>query len=379
MNAEGEMGLWIDANIDASWVTLYEPDFDISGEMRLLASVRGTPADPAIDGQAEIIDGRFIIPDFPHALKSIQGFLYIYADPGRVVLDAGSAVMAGGKVGVQGEFGVDLDDAWSYELRFQARDLDLRYPEDWQIRGDADLTLSSRDQGRMLSGSVVLERAAFVKDFQFGIAELLQTMFGHSAELIDETDPVLVDSRLNIAVLGPDALNVQTNLVTLSGDLDLTVHGNLAAPVLLGDVTLARGGGLDIGGGRYEIERGRFTFANPFRNDPHVDLLATTRIKRYDVRLNLFGPVDDLQTSVSSSPPLAGLDVLSLMTTGSADTMSSFGSTTPGSGDDEQQASAEAVGLSGLPAAGLDRHVAVSLCAHRVSETARGVPAGSQA
>jgi hypothetical protein len=355
MDAEGEIGLWIDANIDASWATLYEPDFDISGEMRLLASIRGTPADPVIDGQAEIIDGRFIIPDFPHALESIQGFLYLYADPGRVVLDAGSAMMAGGKVGLQGEFAVDLDDAWSYELRFQARDLDLRYPEDWQIRGDADLTLSSRDQGRMLSGSVALERAAFVKNFRFGIAELLRTMFGHSAELVDETDPVLVDTRLNIAVLGPDALNVQTNLVTLRGSLDLTVHGNLAAPVLLGDVTLARGGRLDLGGGRYEIERGSFTFANPFRNDPHIDLLATTRIKQYDVRLNLFGPVDDLQTSVSSSPPLGDLDVLSLMTTGSADTMSSFGSTTPGS-ETGGQASAEAF-LAGQAASLAGRRV----------------------
>ncbi len=331
------MELWIDATIDASWISLYLPDLDIAGEMRMLASVRGTPTEPEVDGQAELIDGRFIIPDFPHALEAIQGFLFIYPD--RVVVDAGSALIAGGKLAAQGEFRTDIEEAWSYELRFQARDLDLRYPEDWQIRGDADLTLSSRDHGRMLSGSVALERAAYVKDFQFGLSDLLRAMFGRSRELVEETDPLLVETRLNIAVLGPDALNIQTNMVTLRGDLDLTLRGNLAVPVLLGDVTLARGGVIDLGSGRYEIERGRLTFANPFRNDPHIDLLATTRIKQYEVRLNLFGPFDDLQTSVSSSPPLAGLDVLSLMTTGSADLMSGIGTTTLGG---EGNTSAEA-------------------------------------
>ena len=49
-----------------------------------------------------------------------------------------------------------------------------------------------------------------------------------------------------------------------------------------------------------------------------LDLIARTEIKEYEVTLNLSGPLDRLNASFSSNPPLADLEVLALMATGQA-------------------------------------------------------------
>jgi translocation and assembly module TamB len=93
-------------------------------------------------------------------------------------------------------------------------------------------------------------------------------------------------------------------------------------------VDLDRGGTIDFGGNQYTLERGSLTFSNPFRNEPSVDLVAATTVREFDVRLNVYGPVDELETSFSSTPPLPSLDVVSLLTTRSTDTLSAIGGRT---------------------------------------------------
>jgi len=332
-----EMDLRVVSTIDAAWLDLYIPDLELVGNMELLAVVRGTPDSPQIDGQARLVDGRLILEGFPHAIDEIEGFLFFY--PGRIVIDSGQASFAGGELLMEGDLVANAQDEWSSELRFQGTDLDLRYPEDWRIRGDARLVLSTTSDGSTFNGIVNLDNASFVRDFQLGFTQLLRVMFQRRPELVAETDEFLVGTRLNIAVEGPDALRIQTNLADLRGDLDFTVRGSMALPVILGEISLARGGEVGLGGTQYRVERGVLTFANPFRNDPHVDLIASAQVRSYDVRLNVFGPAEDLQTSLSSTPPMSNLDIVSMLTTGSADTLGEFGST---SVTDTGGASAEA-------------------------------------
>ena len=165
-----------------------------------------------------------------------------------------------------------------------------------------------------------------MRDFQLGLGSLMRAMFQRTPELVDETDEFLRATALNIQVHGPEALFVQTNMAELRGDLDFSLRGTAADPVILGSVTFDRGSEISFGGNDYRIQRGELTFSNPFRNDPEIDLVATATVREFDVRLNLFGPFDQLETSLSSSPPMPNLDIVSLLTTGSTDALGSFGS-----------------------------------------------------
>ena len=133
---------------------------------------------------------------------------------------------------------------------------------------------------------------------------------------MESTDEELASTLFNLAISGPGALRVRNNVANLRGDVDLTMRGSLAVPVLFGRLDLEPGGTVQVGGSDYTVERGSLTFANPYRTEPVVDLAARTRRREYDLSLNLSGTFDRLNASVASDPPLADLDVLGLLATG---------------------------------------------------------------
>ena len=92
--------------------------------------------------------------------------------------------------------------------------------------------------------------------------------------------------------------------------------GTLARPLLFGDATAEPGGTVAYGGNTYTLERGVVSFANPTRIEPLLDVVATTKVDEYAVRVTLSGTLDRLATNFSSDPPLPDLDVLALLTTG---------------------------------------------------------------
>jgi hypothetical protein len=192
-SAESELDLKMVSSIDIAWLGFFLEGIELSGRGDVLAVVRGTLDAPLLDGQAELSDGRMIIGGFPHAIEQIRGFLFLY--PNRAVIDSGKARFAGGELLAEGEIALGENEEQGYELRFAASDVDIRYPEDWLFRGDAQLVLSETPDDRLLGGTVELESAAFVKDFQLGFTQLVRTLFQRRPEFVEETDEVLVGTR----------------------------------------------------------------------------------------------------------------------------------------------------------------------------------------
>jgi hypothetical protein len=67
---------------------------------------------------------------------------------------------------------------------------------------------------------------------------------------------------------------------------------------------------------RIEISRGQvwYTRDKPFA--PQIDFSAETEVRNHRIRMYLAGPVEAPQISISSEPPLAETDLLTLLTTG---------------------------------------------------------------
>jgi autotransporter translocation and assembly factor TamB len=304
------------AEIDARWLELVLPDFDFEGRVQGLTTVGGTLRDPRLSGQAEVIDGQVLIPDFPHAAEDLDAVALFYTD--RVVLDTATARLGGGRVRAAGSLGLTELMAGDVTYRFQVQvdDASVRYPEGFLLRGDANLALVSTPDGRLISGVVELERAFYLSDVPAGFSQLLGQVFQPSRLEAGNPDPGLAETELNVSILGPDALRVRNNVADLSGDLELVVRGNLADPALFGQVELDEGGDIVYAENEYTVSRGLLTFANPYEIDPVIDLVATTEVRNYDIILNLAGTLDRLDVSFTSDPPLADLEVVSLLTVG---------------------------------------------------------------
>ena len=316
----GDAGFPLDlraqAELGARWLELLLPDYQIDGRIQALTAIRGTVAKPRLNGQAEVKDGEVLIPDFPHAVEHLDAVALLYPD--RMVLDSASARLGGGRLKAAGQLGFGDLTASNVTYSFQAQldDAAIRYPEGFLLRGDANLTLVSSPDGRLISGVVDLDRAFYLEDVPVGITQLLQDVFQPTRLEAGTADPDLAATELNVSVRGDDALRVRNNVADLSGNLNLVLRGNLADPALFGQVELQEGGKIVYSDNEYEVQRGLITFANPYRIDPVIDFQATTKVRSYDITLNLSGTLDRLDANFTSDPPLANLEVVSLLTVG---------------------------------------------------------------
>ena len=315
-DAPATLALNVQSSLSAAWAELVVPQVDVEGKFEVLATVRGTTAEPQVNGQGEMRGGRLLFAGFPHSFEELTATVLFY--PKQIVLDSLSAAFAGGRFRGAGRVDLDRLAEGEFDYRFQgtATGVSVRYPEGFLLRGDANFSLTSTADGRQIVGSLDLERAFYLEDVPVRVSQLLQRFLQRQRVEAGETDEDLASTLLNLTVRGPGALRVHNNLADLRGDVDLSIRGTLANPVVFGTVEATPGGKIVYADNDYKVERARLTFANPYKLDPAIDLVATTEVRDYDITLQLSGTLERLDASFISDPPLADLDVLALITTG---------------------------------------------------------------
>ncbi|MGB5392016.1 MAG: translocation/assembly module TamB domain-containing protein [Thermoanaerobaculia bacterium] len=338
---ERSLDMQLQSSLETTWLTLLLPDLGLrAGRFDVLAEVRGTMDSPRLDGQGTLSNGQVIVPAIPHALDNIRGQFLFY--PGQVVIDSLQADLAGGQVRASGLLlPISDNGGFGYQIQIFAENINLRFPEGWLSRGDAELSLASTDEGHILRGNVRLDRAYYVQDIKVSMTQMLRGLFARQRVEVDRAGELQTSTQLNIVIDGPGALRIRNNLADMRGDIDLVVRGTVANPVLFGRVEIERGGTVSYSGTKYTVGQGLVTFANPFAIEPVIDLAASARVREYRVTMSLFGTLDNLNANFSSDPPLADLEVLSLLTTGET----SWRGTRSSQAEGETEAAMRATGL----------------------------------
>jgi translocation and assembly module TamB len=308
--SRAHVDLNVQASLSSEWFQPWLPGIEIKGGgFEVIGKISGPTERLAMNGQGELRDARALVEGFPSSLDHIQGMVLFYPD--RVVLDDATAEIAGGRVRAGGAIGIESDGGMPYRFQISGTDLSFRYPEGWLIHGDTELTLASTPVGRQISGIARLDSARYVEDVQ-----LIRSLFERQRLEAGDLEPWRSETQLNLVVELADGLRIQNNLADISGGAELGLRGSLARPVLFGTVELDQGGRLTYSGQEYTVERGLLNFTNPFRVEPVLDLVASTRMREFEVTLSLSGTPERLQTEFVSNPPLAELEVLALLTGG---------------------------------------------------------------
>ena len=317
------LALGVQSTVPLAWLSDLALGFAADGDLRLLGFVRGSLGQPVFDGQASVRSERLVLEDFPHAFRELAATALLYPD--RIVLDRAEAQLGGGTVLASGR--VDLPSSETppagagpqphVELNARVTDVSLRYPEPWEVRGDAEVAFRQTTLGeRVLVGNATLETARYGAEVDLGFAQLLRSMFARQTLEVRRTEQRLASVRLDLAVLGEEALRIDNDLAQLRADIDLRLGGTLARPSVFGDIEMVEGGVVEYGGEEYTIRRGQLSFSNPYQINPLIDVIAATRRRDYEIVLNLSGTRERLDASFSSDPPLPEVDVLSLIAAG---------------------------------------------------------------
>ncbi len=310
------LDLHLRSSITCDWLELLDLGFDVGGRLDLTGTVGGPFERPTFDGEGRLADGSVVLSsDFPLEIQDLEGTVRF--DPGRAVLERLEGTLGGGRVTLVGEATVPPpDEPLVYRLQLTGTGLDLRYLEGWSLRGDAQMSMTSAGTGHLLDGRVHLDALEYSQDVRADFEQLMRGFLQRQRLEVEPTDSVLSAVELDIDVDGPGAVRVRNNLADLTGSARLLVRGNLARPVLYGDVEIEPDGTLLYNATDYEIERGRIVFANPHELDPEIDLVAVTRVREFDVTLAVDGTFDRLETRFSSEPPLPDLEVFRLLASG---------------------------------------------------------------
>jgi len=288
----------------------FDDRFSSSGALTLDVSVRGTPARPDVYGRIELKDASVNFAGLPNGIENANGLILLFRD--WVMIDNLTAGSGGGKVSFGGFVG--FADVTSFHLQAKAADVRVRYPEGVSSSMDANLSFTGTTDHSLLSGDIVVTRMGFNPRSDLG------SILARTAQ------PVRVPGRatrfergmhLDVHIVTSSQARLETQMTRdIQADADLRLRGDPIRPVLLGRVLINQGEVLFYGN-RYTIGSGQLLFVNASRNEPIVNLDLETTARGVEVTLHIAGPVEKMNVSYRSDPPLSFPDIVGLLTTGS--------------------------------------------------------------
>jgi translocation and assembly module TamB len=305
LNGEQALNLNAEGHADLSLIHSFNPDFNSSGTVAVNLMANGTLRRPAMQGRLQISGGSIQYSDLPSALNDLNGSLVF--DQDRLQIETLTGHIGGGLVSFGG-YATVYNRQVNFDLTLQAQDVRLRYPPGISSMSTAQLRWAGTPTVSTLSGDATITKLAITPGFDF--SSYLQS--STQTSVLPPTNPLLSFVRMDVHITTTPQLQMQTAALSLSGDADLHLRGTAAKPVLLGRVDILEGQ-IAFNGTKYRLERGDITFTNPVTTTPVLDLQAATRLREYEIIVNLNGEFDKLNLTYHSEPPLATADIVSLL------------------------------------------------------------------
>jgi translocation and assembly module TamB len=288
------------------------PKISARGMLNLNLTAAGTYSNPVLQGRLEVKDTFVSHNDFPSGLSDLNGVLLF--DQNRIQIESLNGTTGGGTIALTG-FGSYQNGTFQMDIAANAQGVRLRYPPGVSSTANANLRLSGSSNAALLSGDVLVTKLGVTPGFDFG------AYLEKSKRSITVTGADTLESRLrlDIHVQTMPELQMQTAIAKLSGNADLRVRGTADHPVAIGRVSANEGGEISFNGTKYRLERGEVTFSNPAKTEPIIDIQAATRVRDYDITVNISGDVtktNNLKATWHSEPPLPEADVIALLALG---------------------------------------------------------------
>jgi translocation and assembly module TamB len=305
LTGKRKLDMHVDGNINLQLAQSFSDNIVSSGRAILRMDAAGTVDTPVLHGQLKFENGTMAYLNFPNGLSQMNGELDFNED--RLEVQKLTAMTGGGLVTLGGS--LTYDHGFYADFTAKAKDVRVRYPPGVSSTADADLHLQGSPAQSTLSGNVVLTR--------FGLNGILGLAGAGAGSISAPPDPNAPASHvlLDIHLTSSPQLSFENTYASLAGEVDLRIRGSVAAPSVLGRVSITQGTA-NLAGTKYQLERGDIYFSNPVRIDPLIDLDATAQVRDYDISVGIHGTIENLTTTYRSEPPLAQSDIIALLALG---------------------------------------------------------------
>jgi translocation and assembly module TamB len=337
MNSQSPFNLQVQGDMNLALAQTYDADLTAAGQLAVNASVRGSYMKPDISGRAELQKGDFHLANFSNGLTNANGVILFSGT--RATIQSLSAESGGGKVDVTG-FGAMAGGLGTFRLEAKTRAVRLRYPEGVSTISDSDLTLAGTTARSQASGTVTVRRVSINPKSD------LSTILAGAAVPVKAPEAgngFLSNMNLDVEIeTAPDVAFETSVAQSIEADANLRLRGTAANPAVLGRINITQGE-LNFFGNKYTINQGTISFFNPAKIDPILNVDLETKARGVDVILTVTGPINKLNVSYRSDPPLQFSDIVALLATGRAPTDPTLAVRDTGASQNLQQMGASAL------------------------------------
>lgn len=307
------LNLQVTADSDLKLAQLFIPLFEeISGGIQIRSSISGSWDRPQLIGSMRIDNGYFRIKNFPHPFEKMK--VDTTFSQSRVLFNEIKGILGGGELKGEGSLQIQGKEDIPTLLRFKARGVSLNIPDQVRTRGDADITFSGKWFPFTLGGTYRIASTNFEMNFtggKFG-NDLKQNYYLPQTVKEKIADPLNLD--LQLAFDKP--IQIKNSLLEAQAVGQLGIKGSPSLPILNGRLTGLKGSKLFFKDKPFDIQSASIQFQNPNEIDPDLFISAQTRIEDYDISLLVQGTAKDPTVRLSSQPPLAENDIISLLALG---------------------------------------------------------------
>ncbi len=306
-----EVDVRLDGSINMTLLQSFNPKILARGNLGVNLTASGTLSAPVLQGRLEVKNTFVSHNDFPSGLSDLNGVLLF--DRNRFQIESLNGTTGGGGIALTGSATYE-GGLLQFDFGATAHDVRLRYPPGVSSTANADLRLTGSTNAALLSGDVLVTKLAVTPGFDFG-AYIEKSK---QAAVLKQSDSLQSRLKLDVHLTTTPELQMQAAAARLSGNADLRVRGTADRPAILGRVEVLEGE-VTFNGTKYNLERGDVTFANPARTQPIIDLQATTRVRDYDITVQLRGDAsvtNGMKVTWQSEPQLPEADVIALLALG---------------------------------------------------------------
>jgi translocation and assembly module TamB len=308
-----DLNLQINADSDLKLAQLFIPLFEeISGAIHLRSTISGKWDRPQLIGSLKVDNGYFRIKNFPHPFEKVK--IDTTFSQSRILFNEIKSNLGGGEISGEGSMQIQGKEDIPMLIRLKARGISLNIPDKVRTRGDADITFSGKWFPFTLAGTYRIASTNFEMNFNSGKlgSDVKQNYYLPRTIKEKIADPLNLDLQL----IFEKPILVKNSLLDAQATGQLGIKGSPTLPVLNGKLTGLKGSKLFFKDKPFEIQSASIQFQNPNEIDPELFISAQTRVEEYDISLIVQGTAKDPSVRLSSQPPLAENDIISLLALG---------------------------------------------------------------
>jgi translocation and assembly module TamB len=303
----------LNAHADLNLLQKFDRDVVSSGQITADATLRGTFSDPRVNGKLQLQNASFNMLDVPTGISNANGTVDFNGTSASFRDLTGEA--GGGKVTLGGF--IAYSGYSRLALRVNARNVRVRLQPGVSVSADSDVRLSGRLDSSLVSGTVTVNQITYNPQSDIGA---ILSRAAPAVQTPDRPSPLLDNMKLDVQVRTSSSTTVRASVAqSLQMDANLHLVGTANQPGLTGRVSISEGK-LVFMSSTYSVNTGTISFFNPIRIEPILDLSLQTQTQGVDVTLKVTGPIDNMNLSYTSNPPLQFQEVVGLLATGQTPT-----------------------------------------------------------